>query len=478
MNIVSVDRELFALYGFDVSVGRSDFNRRRSRKLRECAAKSRDNNHGATIMGGIDVIRKILIASLMTTALAAGAAQAKDTIVWWDFLGGGDGVRMKSMIEEFNKEHAGAVEIQATTLEWGVPFYTKVQTSAAVGQGPDMMTYHESRMPLGISTGSLSEITPAEMKASGIQASDFGPANWKAGQGADGKQYGIPLDIHSIILYYNKPLLKAAGLLGDDGKPKGLDGVANWEAALAKLSANGKVGLSTATADGGTTWRIFYTLLSQQDGALLKDGKFLDGDNLAKATIAIAEMQKWVKSGWTPAKTEYPASIALFTSGKAAFHINGVWEIPTMVDLAKKGQLFDWGAIQIPTLYAHPATWADSHSYAIPNNQGNPVSPAKRKVVLDTVHWFNQHSLEWAGGGHVPAFVPVQNSAEFKALKPNSDYVSLAATAVFDPVSTLAGVASPVYDATGNFVMPAFNGELAPADAAAQMRDDLQGQIK
>ncbi len=70
-------------------------------------------------------------------------------------------------------------------------------------------------------------------------------------------------------------------------------------------------------------------------------------------------MQKWVKSGWTPAKTEYPASIALFTSGKAAMHINGVWEVPTMVDLAKKGKLFDWGAIQIPALYAHPATWAD-----------------------------------------------------------------------------------------------------------------------
>ena len=37
-------------------------------------------------------------------------------------------------------------------------------------------------------------------------------------------------------------------------------------------------------------------------------------------------------------------------------HINGVWEVPTMVDLTKKGQLSDWGAIQIPTFYAHPAT--------------------------------------------------------------------------------------------------------------------------
>ena len=71
----------------------------------------------------------------------------------------------------------------------------------------------------------------------------------------------------------------------------------------------------------------------------------------------------------------------------------------------------------------------------------------------------------------------MQQSEDFKNLKPNSDYVSLAKTAVFDPVSTLAGVASPVYDAAGNYVMPAVNGEMDPADAASQMRDDLQGQV-
>ena len=429
-------------------------------------------------------MKKLLKMALAATALVtvtafAAGVQAKDTIVWWDFLGGGDGVRMKAMIDEFNKEHADTVEIQATTLDWGTPFYTKVQTSTAVGQGPDIMTYHESRIPLGISTGSLSVITPEEMAASGIKAGDFEPANWKAAQGADGKQYAIPLDIHSIILYYNKPLLKAAGLLGDDGKPKGLDGVANWEAALAKLKDSGVTPLSVPTADGGTMWRIFYTLLNRQDGVFLsKDNKFLEGDNLDKAATALGEMQKWVKSGWTPGQTEYPASIALFTSGKAAFHINGVWEVPTMVDLQKKGSLFDWGAIQIPALYAHPATWADSHSFAIPNRVGNLVDPAKRKLVLDTIHWFNEHSLEWAGGGHLPAFSPVRSSDDFKNLKPNSDYSTLAATAVFDPVSTLAGVASPVYDAAGNFVMPAMNGDLDPKDAATQMRDDLQGQVK
>ena len=123
------------------------------------------------------MIRKVLCATLASAALTIGAAHAAETIVWWDFLSGGDGVRMKAMLEEFNKEHAGKVQIDATTLEWGVPFYSKVQTSAAVGQGPDVMTYHELRMPLGISTNVLSPLAPEELAAAGIKASDFGPAN-------------------------------------------------------------------------------------------------------------------------------------------------------------------------------------------------------------------------------------------------------------------------------------------------------------
>ena len=424
------------------------------------------------------MIRKILKTALLSTALmtvAVGGALAKDTIIWWDFLGGGDGVRMKALLDQFNKESTD-LEIQATTLDWGTPFYTKVQTSAAVGEGPDIMTYHESRIPLGVSTGSLSEITPDEIKAAGLDAKNYAPANWAAAQ-VDGKQYAIPLDIHSIILYYNKDLLKAAGLLGDDGKPKGLDGAANFDAALKKLTANGVSGLALPN-DGGTAWRVFYTLLNQDNGTFFKDNKFLDGDNLQKATDVLTEMSGWVKNGYTPANTEYPASIALFTSGKAAMHINGVWEVPTMVDLQKQGKLFDWGAVQIPVFYDHAATWADSHAFAIPNRQGKELTADKRKEVLSIIKWFNEHSLAWAGGGHVPAYIPVTNSDDFKNLKPNSDYSGLAATAVFDPVTTLAGVASPVYDAAGNYIVPVIQGEMSPEDGAKQMADDLQGQVK
>src|SRR5882757_4867382 len=107
-----------------------------------------------------------LITGLLSVGLALAVSStgyAKETVIWWDFLGGGDGVRMKKLLEDFNNEHKDSIEIQGTTLQWGVPFYTKVQTSAAVGEGPDVMTYHLSRLPLGVDTGTLREITPDEL---------------------------------------------------------------------------------------------------------------------------------------------------------------------------------------------------------------------------------------------------------------------------------------------------------------------------
>ena len=77
-------------------------------------------------------------------------ASTTETIVWWDFLSGGDGIRMKAMLDEFNKEHAGKVKIDATTFGMGNAVLHQSADRGRDGQGPDVMTYHESRMPLGV----------------------------------------------------------------------------------------------------------------------------------------------------------------------------------------------------------------------------------------------------------------------------------------------------------------------------------------
>ena len=146
-----------------------------------------------------------------------------------------------------------------------------------------------------------------------------------------------------------------------------------------------------------------------------------------------------------------------------------------MIDLAKQNKLgFEWGAMQIPVLFDHPATWADSHGFAIPARKGNEIAPDKLKAVMTIIAWMNANSITWASAGHIPAYKPVTEGGAFAEMKPNSDYAGLAKTAVFDPKSTITGVASPTYDAATNFLEPAVNGQMDPSSAVEQMQGDIQ----
>ncbi|MDX3925763.1 MAG: extracellular solute-binding protein [Shinella sp.] len=418
--------------------------------------------------------KTFLAAGLIS--LAGLPAFAQQNITWWDFLSGGDGVRMKALIGRFNQEHPD-IKVNATTLEWGVPFYTKVRTSVAVGQGPDVMTYHLSRMPLGLKEGVLDEITQADLDQAGLSKDDFFPAAAAAASGDDGKLYAVPFDIHSIVLYYNKSYLEGSRFLDGDGKLTGINNLADFEEALALAKEKGSTApVSYSTADDGGIYRVFYTLLAQQGGELITGEEVLAGDNLQKAAKAIEIMTKWSENGWQPEQTEYEASVALFTSGKAAFHLNGVWEVPTMVDTEKKGALgFEWGAVQVPNLLGTEATWADSHSFAIP--KGTTMSPEKRAAVMTVIGWMEKNALSWADAGHIPAYKPVAESEEFKKMEPNATYSSLADSAAYDPRSPIAGVASPVYDASINIISPAIHGYMDPMQAAEQVKSELQSRL-
>lgn len=416
----------------------------------------------------------LALASSLLLSLPLQVSAATE-VTWWDFLGGGDGVRMKSLIEQFNSSHPD-IKINASTLEWGVPFYTKIQTSAAVGEQPDIMTYHLSRFPLAVPSGVLRPFSAAELSSVGLGPDKYFPANWEAAN-IGGKTYGIPLDIHAMVLYYNKDMLGKAGLLGSNGLPK-LDGIANFTSGLKKLKANGaEYGVSLHTAGGSSVWRLWYSMFNQMNGAQFMSGnQVCPTDHCEKVT---SQIKSWIDDGLMSSETEYPDSIALFTSGKAAMHFNGVWEVPTFTDLAKNNKLgFEWGAVRIPVMYDKPATWADSHAFAVPHSDRKPISQEKLKAVLEVIAWMNKNSLFWATAGHIPGYKPIVDSADYKKMEPNATYAVLAENAAFDPKSKIAGVASPIYDAMQNFIVPSINGQLDPAEAIEMMKETLEPQIE
>jgi multiple sugar transport system substrate-binding protein len=81
---------------------------------------------------------KRTIYYLATCCVSLLAQAAPTEIIFWDFLGGGDGVRMTQIVEEFNKSQQ-EIRVTKSTLTWGEPFYTKVHTAVVAGQTPDVM---------------------------------------------------------------------------------------------------------------------------------------------------------------------------------------------------------------------------------------------------------------------------------------------------------------------------------------------------
>jgi multiple sugar transport system substrate-binding protein len=220
-------------------------------------------------------------------------------------------------------------------------------------------------------------------------------------------------------------------------------------------------------------FRTVYSLMCQQGGELMTDGEFLAGDNAEKLQNALAVLHDWTNAGLQSTYTDYPATVALFTSGEAAMMINGVWEVPTMTDLADQDKLFEWGAVEIPVIFDQPCTYADSHTFAIPKNQGEEMTAEKRDAVLEVISWIDQNSLFWATAGHIPAYAPVTQSDEYKAMEPNATYSSLTEHMIFDPKTPLAGIAGPIFDVMSTYFVPTLNGEMEPAEAVESIKDEM-----
>jgi multiple sugar transport system substrate-binding protein len=426
------------------------------------------------------VVKGILMLVILCAPLLAYAAPTQVTL--WDFLSGGDGVRWRAIIDAFNSSQKDIV-VNATTLTWGDPFYTKVHTAVVAGETPDVMTYHISHFPAGIKAGDLRPITEAELKSVGLSFKDFNPAlvnlslDISKTYGQAGTLYGVPLDTHTSIIYYNKDILKKAGLLGADGKPQGVTGIDNFTKSLQKIKdTTGLLPLAMSSSnDPATVWRMFYSLFSQQGGKLAANGQLTLDQLDTYGKTAMQVIGDWAKNGLIPANVDYPGAIALFTTGKAAFMVNGNWEVPTMVDMQKKGTLpFSYGLMAFPKLYGTQATWADSHNISIPNNAKNPISPAMLKTVLTWVAYVEKNATAWAGGGHLPAYLPVLNGPDLAKLSPVNQYSAQAAKDVtMEPVTPVFGVGAPSMNFVANFLTPVLLGQISAGDAVSQFKAQL-----
>jgi multiple sugar transport system substrate-binding protein len=170
-----------------------------------------------------------------------------------------------------------------------------------------------------------------------------------------------------------------------------------------------------------------------------------------------------VESQVAPTAMEYGGAVALFASGKAGFFFQGDWELPTF----KEAKL-PFGMQPFPTVFGQAATQADSHALVLPRL--DPPNPVRTDLALGFAKSLLDQSLTWAEGGHIPTWLPVQRSAAYRRLDPQSRYASVAEEVVYDPPAWFSGSGSTLEVEAGGAFQSVMGGRRSPAEGVARFR--------
>lgn len=405
-------------------------------------------------------MKKILILGILIILLLTISRPApKVKLTMWTLFGGGEGYIMTNLIKQFNKENPD-IEIEEQIVEWG-QYYNKLLTAIAGGTPPDIAIMHLSVLPDYASRGALHKVEISKTFLEDYVEPIIKAAYWK------GELYALPIDAHPIVLYYNKKVLKSAGLMDKAGNvliPKTWTELLTYAKRVKDKTKNLGLTLEVGPMLGERWWLALYTQLG---GTFFdkKTGKI--NIDLTKAARVYETIKKFYDAGVASKSLTYDEGESLFQNSKSGYHINGVWAMavyPTVKEL-------EFGVTNLPSISTgiKPFTWADSHTIVFPKSPQS--TPEKLKAGLSFATWFIQHTYEWAKAGHLPPLRSVQNSKEFVNLPYRKDYVHVAELVVYAPsVIGWTQLRQEMWEIGQKVVL----GDLSPMDAAKLLRQKVQ----
>ncbi|KOX18090.1 extracellular solute-binding protein [Nocardiopsis sp. NRRL B-16309] len=416
--------------------------------------------------------RAFVTGALATAGLAAAGCAPPDTLIsgdtrlrQWNLFAGGDGNRMIEMHDAYQAEHPG-IDFRATTFTWGAPFYTKVAMGAAGGRGADIATVHVSRLESLAPGRLLDPIDPALLAEFGIDDTVVLPNIWEKCF-FDGQLYAIPIDTHVLIQYINLDVCRQAGVLDADDRLVEVSGVDGYFDLLREIQGvTGGYGLSM---DTWNPWSNFWALYRQQDGELVLGGDDFEMDE-DKALAAMDVMYRLSEEGLAPRHSRDADTAANIANGHAGLMIHGNWEIPTL-----EAAGIEFSAAQFPAVFGNHRTRGDSHCYVFPHQRDR--DPERTRAAAEYAAWMLHNSLTWAGGGHIPAYQPVVESAEYDALHPQSEYREAAENVQFEPEAWFSGSAGRLQEEAAGALTTLHQGTQTPEESLDQLKGTIRGLL-
>ena len=368
---------------------------------------------------------KILVVALVALLLLPGAALAQTPVTLMHGWTGADNTEMLNIVfDQYNMENEDGIVIEPTALNWD-DLFSQVVLTAAAGNPPDVVMFHNSEVPEFVARGILLPIddlmAQVEVDLEGVAQNIIDLSI------VDGDFYCLPGDLHPMNLYYNVDLVEAAGLDPDSPPAIGEEFLA-WAEAMTLTDDDGRVtqyGLDLQ--DSGATIRWLFHALVHQFG-----GQFMGEDGLsAYNSEAGHQALQWIvdlhNTGHTSRGLGF-GDVSAFYAGRAGTVLLGSWRVNSIMH-----QEFRFDSAVMPTVGSQPAAWANTHCLALTRQDSDENYLNAMKVVK----WFyDNYALPAVSVGIIPVsptaqadpiftdderyqyYIPFIESLQFAALEP------------------------------------------------------------
>lgn len=327
------------------------------------------------------------------TTVSDGVQGGEKTLEIWTMFTGADGDAFPNIVKAYNETNP-EYKVVHRPLE-ATDLYLKLQLAVSTGEGvPDMAMNHIERMPLFQEEGKMLDLAPYFDKA-GIKADDYNPKAWAMTE-MDGGHYGIPLDVHSFVLWANMDLYEQYGLTDLD------DGVLTWD----EFEKSAEIVKADSIIPMGLSWLrpIFLGSYAQLGGTLSEDGTVPSFNN----SIAVEVLEQYagmVEAGYTQRDGE--DAWKAFMGGNVLYMPEGVWMLNAVNDSELNIKAYDFPAFDANV----KGNWTSSHQFTIPYDENR--DPERVLASLEFMKFAGEHSIGWSDAGLIPSHVAVANDPNF-----------------------------------------------------------------
>ncbi len=263
----------------------------------------------------------LALTATTATALAGCSATAGDSggqveisYAFWDQV---QADTMQTIIDEFETENPD-IKVTTQVTPWD-QYWTKLQTSVTGGSAPDVFWMNLRYFPSYAANGVLLSLDDI-VDSGEVDPDDYIEAITN-GYTWDGTLYGVPKDIDSMGLWYNKTLFDEAGLDYPDDTWTWTD----LQEAAATLT-NPETGVFGIAAQIDAQ-QSFYNTIPQAGGFVISEDRTTSGYDTPEALEGLQFWIDFIEKGHSPSLAQMSDTVPddMFSSGKVAMLYQGSW---------------------------------------------------------------------------------------------------------------------------------------------------------